>query len=232
VSSWAAHQTGEELVGRWVNSKDYWRLRKRRSLEEKSDEEIREMAATEYRMKLARLPTWEKLSEEQCREKVRKYADNAAKLRADAWAAHGEGLTPPGVAEVLEKSILTTTHPYEPIRRRLCLTYCDETREAFFEEYRDAVKRYKEAAERLRRGQDKAFFPRGMIPPGHLHCAGSPGAEAAGENRAEPAADVETAEGVSDEAADDVAKEKTQDAMKLAPGPGEEGFVDPFAAPG
>jgi hypothetical protein len=78
------------------------------------------------------------------------------------------------------------THYWHPIRRGRCLTWCEETRAAFKAARRRDEDRYTYAAIRRRRGIGGAYFPAGMIPPGHLHCVGSPGAIASGENPQDP----------------------------------------------
>jgi hypothetical protein len=192
VSSWNAHQSGEKMVGRWTESDDYWRLRRRYSEDDFSDDEIREMAATEYRMELARLPTWKDLSEDECREKIDEFARKHADVRAEAWEHYGyedengQKAQPPGVEEVMECSTRHRTHDWHPIRRGRCLTWCEETRAAFKVARRRDEDRYTNAAIRRRRGIGGAYFPAGMIPPGHLHCVGSPGAIASGENPQDP----------------------------------------------
>lgn len=192
VSSWRAHQSGEEMVGYWTESEDYWLLRRRYSEDEYSDETVRDMAATEYRMALARLPGWKELDVEACREKIDAFARAHAEERASVWEHYGwedetgRKMPPPGVSQVLACPIDRQTHPCHPIRRGRCLTWCSEARAAFYAARQAANARYTGAASRMRRGSKRTYFPAGMIPPGHLHCVGSPGAVAAGENPQAP----------------------------------------------
>jgi hypothetical protein len=192
-------------------------------------------------MELARLPKWKDLSDDECREKISEYARKHADVRAETWEhcgdedENGQKVQPPGVDDVMKCSTRHRTHYWHPIRRGRCLTWCEETRAAFKAARRRDENRYTYAAIRRRRGIGGAYFPAGMIPPGHLHCVGSPGAIASGENPQDPEEikaqeEAEKSDGEACEACESGADQKVgmtdEEAFALY-----KAGKDPFAAP-
>ena len=83
VSAWGAlsqerdHEEVCEVSAKWTNSTDYWPLRRNPEQDEFDDDEVRELAATNYRVTLAKLPVWKDLSARDYAQKVR---DMGAKI--------------------------------------------------------------------------------------------------------------------------------------------------------
>ena len=75
---------------------------------------------------------------------------------------------------------------WKPMCRTHCHTFVEEKIKEFRKELKRRNKAYTESARRLRRGEAGVYFPDGMIPPGHLHCVGSPGAKKAKERSQQP----------------------------------------------
>ncbi|MFP4599914.1 MAG: hypothetical protein ACLFVJ_16770, partial [Persicimonas sp.] len=71
-----------------------------------------------------------------------------------------------------------TDRPKAPKKSRLplCLASDPKLRDAFNDDYREMVNRYKEASGAFRRGRHEVEFPYGTFPPGHLCCVGAPDA--------------------------------------------------------
>jgi hypothetical protein len=184
---------GEEIVGSRQDRKKYWKLRRRKSNDDKTDAEIEALVTEVFGFELAKLPAWEGLDDEVYAAKVQKeVADKIEVMRAFCTEpVTGLGVIPAHPCD---------ERPGVPKEAKLplYLTDCEETWAACKESRRDAVKRYREAARKLRRGQKNACFPRGMIPPGYLHCVGSPGAAEAGEDRGAPVEEVDDAPEVAD----------------------------------
>jgi hypothetical protein len=193
VSSWNYMINGEEIVGSRQDRKKYWKLRRRKSNDDKTDAEIEALVTEVFGFELAKLPAWEGLDDEVYAAKVQKeVADKIEVMRAFCTEpVTGLGVIPAHPCD---------ERPGVPKEAKLplYLTDCEETWAACKESRRDAVKRYREAARKLRRGQKNACFPRGMIPPGYLHCVGSPGAAEAGEDRGAPVEEVDDAPEVAD----------------------------------
>lgn len=192
-SSWPAHQSGEEIVGYWTTSDDFWRLKGRKANAHISDKKLRQMAATAYRLRPSRPPIWEELDAEAYHEKLRAIGRAAAQRRRRNWEAwrlpdEETGLypEPPGIEAVIARPSTEPTRRWEPACRDACMTKSSATLRAWRQERREREKLYKEAAKKLREQQPGAYFPTGMIPPGHRYCVGSPAAIRAGQNPQAP----------------------------------------------
>lgn len=193
VSSWNAHQTGEALVGSWANSEDYWPVRRSHDEDKYTDEDCRQMTAKEYELELTLLESWEDLSDEARREKIEELVRPAVEQRAEIWETCGPRdengkCVIPGANAIRDCSPKRWLQRHKPARKRgRCMSECAETRRKFKKERKRKEERYTNAACRLRRGISAAYFPAGMIPPGHRFAVGSPAAIRAGENPQDPA---------------------------------------------
>lgn len=190
ASSWAAQLSGEEIVGHRVDRALFWRLRRAPEYYNTPDFLLEQMATIEYRVKLTPLPIWADLSHAERAKKIQEFAESAAELRRSAYAAqaleYDEKPDIPGLKEVLASSSYDHYDLWKPMRRGYCHTMDEEQIEAFYKAREERDEQYDDAARRLRRGEEDIYFPEGMIPPGHLHCVGSPSAIASGQNPQRP----------------------------------------------
>lgn len=195
VSSWSSHISGEEFVGHRLHTGLYWAMRQSPEYVGYSDQKLREMATLEYRVRLEKLPVWKKLSDEECAEKIRGFAEEAAERREVFWAAvqaeSEEQVLIPCIEDVLAYSDQRSLDFFKPIRRGRCHSDNISALNAFFAARKKRNKSYTQAARKLREGKKDVYFPAGMYPPGHLHCVGSPAAIRAGQNPQAPAAPAE-----------------------------------------
>ena len=168
LSSWSIHETGEPLVGEWVNSKEYWRLK--RKYKEMSDAEAARRATIEYPLHMAKLPMWEALDDEAYRKKVCKEVCEWAEHLADKRTVRCVG-----VKKILAQSFDDRPHnPRKKTPRPVCHASCPDLKDEYLEELRLVTDRYRQAVGKLRRGISDFEFPNGTIPPGHRYCVGAP----------------------------------------------------------
>lgn len=193
VSSWDAHQTDDELVGYWANSEDYWPVRRKHDEDTYTDEDCWQMAATKYEVPLSLIKPWEEMSDEARCAKIDELIQPAVKQRVEIWEACGPrddagNCIVPGVKEIRDCGPNRWLERHRAaLKRGRCITLCVETRHAFKKARKEKEERYVNAACRLRRGIPGAYFPAGMIPPGHRFAVGSPAAIRSGENLQDPA---------------------------------------------
>ena len=159
VNSAQALIEGKPLKGLWISRTDQWVARRRKGADD-SDAAHGE----EVELHLEPLPCWADLSEEEWRQRV---ADIVEDIEREGRSRHVREKTEPlGRRRVRKvnphhapKKVAWSPQPFEiardPRRRR-------ELRQAFAE----IVAAYRDAAERLAKGDRQARFPEGTFPPG------------------------------------------------------------------
>lgn len=157
---------GEKDSGVWIDRTKLSRLRRK----SRAGATVRERdAEVLYELKLAKLPCWKDLSDDEYRSRIRAMcrdvAEEAETKRAPMKA------TVLGVKRILrfsphhrpdhvDKSPAPLVHCYEPNFRR-----------RFIDSYRSFVDAYRQARDALERGIGIFRFPEGGIPPGCRFCA-------------------------------------------------------------
>ena len=167
LSSWSVHKSGEPLVGKRVNKKEYWRLRRKH--EDMSHAEAEAKATVEYPLEMAKLPMWADLGDDEYRKKVCQEVCDHAEHLADQPTKRCLG-----VKKVLSQS--WDARPKNPKQSTcpLCHTSVPELRQAYKDQHRDITDRYRQAVGKLRKGYSDVEFPMGTIPPGRRDCVGTP----------------------------------------------------------
>jgi REP element-mobilizing transposase RayT len=165
LSSWSIHRTGEPLVGRVVNRKLYWSLKRKKENKNLSERELIKRATEEYPLQMAKLPLYKELDDEA-------YSDTICEHIEDCALALAEARKVPcmGRKDLRELHYDDAPNRSKTTTRPLCHTNCGETRKAFLEEMMEVTERYQDAVGKLRENKTQISFPQGTIPPGH-QCA-------------------------------------------------------------
>jgi hypothetical protein len=182
VSGWASMMSGEPMRGKWVNRTRFWKLRQCDEYSHLTDEELIELVTEHYAVETTKLPDWEEMSDEKYRAEVREKVE----ARSAQIAEYRRSPYPEEGSEAWEQ-LMAQRRGARDMPIGLVVTSSLTVLMSFKRARKKANYRYDDAAERLRRGLDNAYFPRGMFPPGHRFCVGSAGAEKAGEDRGFPA---------------------------------------------
>ena len=165
LCSWDIHESGEPLVGKVVDRDLYWKYKRRKANEDKTEAELRKMATIEYPLELAKLPKWENLSDEAYHEKMRQechnHAGELARVRKKPCL---------GAQKVLAQTWYHRPKKSKHAPRPLCHGSDLEKREEYREQRRLVTDRYRQAVGKLRDGKTDVEFPAGTIPPGWRFC--------------------------------------------------------------
>jgi REP element-mobilizing transposase RayT len=167
LSSWSIHKTGEPLVGKVVNRKLYWSLRRKKENANLSEHELIALATEEFPLNMARLPKWDGIDDRAYRTRIcdiiEEHALSLAKTRNVPCL---------GRKKILSQSFDDRPKKSKKSPRPLCHTNSLETRQKYLEERLMVTDRYKIAAGKLRENKTRVSFPQGTIPPGHLDAVG------------------------------------------------------------
>ncbi|QDG53455.1 hypothetical protein FIV42_22730 [Persicimonas caeni] len=168
LCSWDIHDNGgEPLWGEVVDRETYWREKRKKKNEDKTEAELIEMATVRYPLELAKLPKWANLDDASYHAKVRKECHEHARHLHDK-----RGFKCPGPKKVLAKK--WWQRPVQPKKapRPLCHGGDLEKRKEYREQRRAVTNAYKKAVGRWRKGKTNIEFPEGTIPPGYQFCYG------------------------------------------------------------
>jgi REP element-mobilizing transposase RayT len=165
LSSWSIHKSGEPLVGKVVNRKLYWSLKRMKEHVDASEQELIKMATEEFPLEMARLPQWDGIDDRAYRDRICDIIEEHA-----AHLAEQRRVRCLGVKRILEQSFNGRPKSPKKSPRPLCHTNCHETRQNFLEERLEVTERYKDAVRKIRKNKTQVSFPQGTIPPGH-QCA-------------------------------------------------------------
>jgi hypothetical protein len=148
---------GDPLEGVWYDRSREYEAR-RQGIEPDPD-----AFATVYRVQLSPLPCWRDLSAEQRRERV---LELIAEIEADARRRRAEtGRDPVGAARIQAQHPLARPARSKRSPAPLVHAATRAARRAFLDAYRIFVGAYRQAAEKLRRGDLSARFPDFSFPP-------------------------------------------------------------------
>ena len=120
--------------------------------------------AEEEELKLSPLPCWARLTPEQYRATVAELVEEIeAEARAGREARGGEPL---GVKAILRQDPHSRPNQAKKSPAPACHAASKEARKKFWEDYSAFVAAFREAAERLKKGEWPVRFPLGSFPPG------------------------------------------------------------------
>jgi REP element-mobilizing transposase RayT len=167
LSSLTIHKTGLPMLGRVVNRKRYWSLKRKKGNEDSSEQELIEQATEEYPLPVAKLPKFEALDDVEYHDKmhglIEEYAGELAKTRTRPCV---------GAKKVLNQSYDDRPNNSPKSPRPLCHTNCPKKRKEYLKELWEVTERYQDAVGKLREQKTPLSFPEGTIPPGHLYAVG------------------------------------------------------------
>ncbi|QDG49589.1 hypothetical protein FIV42_02185 [Persicimonas caeni] len=173
LCSWQIHDNGEPLVGEVVDRETYWREKRKKKNEDKTEAELIEMATVRYPLELAKLPKWEDMDDEAYHQKMReechKHAGELAKKRCRPCL---------GRKKVLAQKWSSRPRNPKKAPRPLCHGGDLQQREEYRQQRWDVTDDYRKAVGKWREGKTQVKrieFPEGTIPPGHQFCYGRKG---------------------------------------------------------
>jgi hypothetical protein len=152
-------------VGKVVNRKLYWSLKRKKENKDLSEHELIQLATEEFPLHMARLPKWDGIDDRAYRRRI-----------CDIIEEHAEGLAEKrcvpciGPRKLRKLSFDDSPNRSKKTTRPLCHTKCTDTRKAFLAEMLEVTERYQDAVGKLRENKTQISFPQGTIPPGH-QCA-------------------------------------------------------------
>jgi REP element-mobilizing transposase RayT len=149
---------GKPLKGLWFNRTEEFAARNR------GEDFGRLKYAEEEELSLSQLPCWAHLTTEQYRERIAELVEEIeAEARADRQA---RGVEPLGVEAILRQDPHTRPNQTKKSPAPACHAASKAFRKRFWEEYSAFVADFREAAEKLKRGEWPVRFPLGSFPPG------------------------------------------------------------------
>jgi hypothetical protein len=159
VHSVHALLTGEPVEGIWYDRTLARNLRLRRQIPKPGQVEIRQAVV------LSQLPCWKHLTPEAYRARV---ADLVRQIEASAAAERAKkGVEPLGAEKILAQDPETRPETLDCSPAPFIHAATRKIRKEIREAYGWFVAAYREAADRLRKGDRNAAFPPGSFPP-HL----------------------------------------------------------------
>ena len=164
VHSAAALIDGTPLMGHWLDRTRELAARNQR------EEVTPQQFATEEHVSLSPIPCWAHLPPEVYRERVAALVETVETEAALARSL--KGLTVLGVKAILAKDPLHRPAALARSSAPLVHAATKAVRKAFYDAYAWFVAAFREAAERLRRGDREAPFPGGSFPPALPFVAG------------------------------------------------------------
>jgi hypothetical protein len=145
---------GKPLQGLWFNRTAEFAARNR------GEDFGRLKYAEEEELMLSPLPCWADLTPEQYRERI---AELVEEVEAEARAnREARGVEPLGVEAILRQDPHTRPNQTRKSPAPLCHAASKAFRTRFWEEYSAFVADFREAAERLKRGEWPVRFPPGL----------------------------------------------------------------------
>ncbi len=167
LTSWTIHETKKPMVGKVVNRKRYWAIKRTKAGKEMSETQLLEKATEEYELEMAKLPMFEDLDEEAYHQQVLDLCEDYARELDD------KRIVPcVGRKDILAQKWYDSPNNPKKAPRPICHTTSAEKRKEYFEELWEVTDRYKQAVGKFRKGKTQVQFPEGTIPPGHLYCVG------------------------------------------------------------
>ncbi|MBW8877237.1 MAG: transposase [Acidobacteria bacterium] len=164
VHSIRALLEGIPLTGHWFNRSQEQAARDR------GEEFSRLRYATEETVILSKIPCWAHLSDEEYRRRIASLQEDIEAEAAVAREAAGTQVL--GIEKILARD--PQYRPQKLARSPAPLVHAatQAARKAFYEAYSWFVRAFRDAAEKLRRGDRMAPFPAGSFPPGLPFVAG------------------------------------------------------------
>ena len=148
---------GTPIQGTWISRTEYWKARNR------GEDVVPSQFGTDYEIHLEPLPCWEHLDEEVWRQNVREIVKDIERETRETHRR--EGTAPAGAIAV------TQTQPhYQSVRKKrspapLFHAASKAIRLAMRDAFSSFLASYREAAERVRKGELGVTFPPDCFPP-------------------------------------------------------------------